>query len=356
MFLVNTLNYNSNIMTSQGMGLQMKKIALLAMILLCTFSSLTVLAEEESIDFTLYQYMDPEDIPEDISGNRILVFVEESFSNDQLEEIRNEMKGRSYDWRTDLPLDIKPIYVEDQNMTLQMYFDLQSDVMDLAHQIENRADLYNIDKWGSFLSLESYALYQNYLASFQTMIPEIQNEMEYARAYSQFVKGLTEEESRNLFGPMLTQEMDAEQTIQTAEAALGQLDYLYRLKLQYLQFPKELSGEELQQAIHEHGFTGAEGEASLQSDEKSVALPASEPASQNPGGIPWGRMLGWTIIGSVLGWLGKKTLDRLRAVVAKKFVESVKNASPEERKAMLKNYQQGTKNPKPSEYGSVKNR
>ncbi|MGN8772293.1 hypothetical protein ACTNDP_21865 [Paenibacillus barengoltzii] len=186
-------------------------------------------------------------------------------------------------------------------------------------------------------------MYQNYLASFQTMIPELQSEMEYARAYSQFVKGLTEEESRNLFGPMLTQEMDAEQTIQTAEAALGQLDYLYRLKLQYLQYPKELSGEELQEAIHEHGFTGAEGEASLQSDEKSVALPASEPASQDPGGIPWGRMLGWTIIGSVLGWLGKKTLDRLRAVVAKKLVESVKNASPEERKAMLKNYQQGTK-------------
>jgi hypothetical protein len=40
----------------------MKKIALLGMILLCTFLPLTVLASEESIDFTLYQYIDPEDI------------------------------------------------------------------------------------------------------------------------------------------------------------------------------------------------------------------------------------------------------------------------------------------------------
>lgn len=44
----------------------MKKIALLGMILLCTFLPLTVLASEESIDFTLYQYIDPEDLPEDI--------------------------------------------------------------------------------------------------------------------------------------------------------------------------------------------------------------------------------------------------------------------------------------------------
>lgn len=166
-----------------------------------------------------------------------MVFVQESFLNDQLEDLRNKMAGRSYDWRTDLPLEAKPIYANGQNVSLQMYFDLQLDVMELARQIEHRAELYPIDKWGAFLSPESYALYQNYLASFQTMIPELQKEMEYARAYSQFVKGLTEEESRNLFGPMLTQEMDAEQTIQTAEAALGQLDYLYRLKLQYLQYP-----------------------------------------------------------------------------------------------------------------------
>lgn len=175
------------------------------------------------------------------------------------------------------------------------------------------------------------------------MIPEIQKELEYAQTYSQFVKGLTEEESRTLFGPMLTQDMDAEKTIQTAEAALGQLEYLDRLKLHYLKYPEKLSGEQLQEAINEHGFSGEDGGTSLRPDDASVPLPASELASKEPGGIPWGRMLGWTIIGSVLGWLGKKTLDRLRAVVAKKFVESVKNASPEERKAMLKNYQQGTK-------------
>lgn len=138
------------------------------------------------------------------------------------------------------------------------------------------------------------------------MIPEIQKELEYAQTYSQFVKGLTEEESRTLFGPMLTQDMDAEKTIQTAEAALGQLEYLDRLKLHYLKYPEKLSGEQLQEAINEHGFSGEDGGTSLRPDDASVPLPASELASKEPGGIPWGGCWDGRSLGVSSGGLARR--------------------------------------------------
>lgn len=178
----------------------MKKSNFLAILILLTCLPFTALAADEPLlDFTMYKYIHPEDIPEDTPSNKMLVYVEESFSNEDLYEIRNQMSARSYDWRTQLPLTTDPIYAEEQNMSLRMYFDLRSDVFQLAFEIEDRAELYNIEKRGSFLSPESYSWYQNHLAHFQTLIPTLTEELEFAQAYSGFVRDLSEDEARKLF-------------------------------------------------------------------------------------------------------------------------------------------------------------
>lgn len=328
----------------------MKKSNFLAILILLTCLPFTALAADEPLlDFTMYKYIHPEDIPEDTPSNKMLVYVEESFSNEDLYEIRNQMSARSYDWRTQLPLTTDPIYAEEQNMSLRMYFDLRSDVFQLAFEIEDRAELYNIEKRGSFLSPESYSWYQNHLAHFQTLIPTLTEELEFAQAYSGFVRDLSEDEARKLFGPMLTREADAEETMRLSEAALKQLEYLQRIELTYVEypFPERVSAEQLQDLIDEHGFSEEEQHNAVQESEGQAGLPqltgTATLETSSRGGIPWGRMLGWTLFGSALGWLGKKAFDRLRVVMARKFIEMLKKAAPEERKEMLKNFQSGTK-------------